>query len=102
MKSSKSIITLLLFSLFLFSNHAVGMNSASTTINHELATLVDEADSFLNQKQTFAFSEIHHDNIWHGDNAFFIAFVALFSITSFIIITSQYGIFESNRRPFRQ
>ena len=102
MKSSKSLLTALLFSLFLFSNHAAGMNSASTTINQELATLVDEADSFLDQTHSFAFAEIHHDNIWHGDNAFFIAFVALFSITSFIIITSQYGIFESNRRPFRQ
>ena len=102
MKSSKSLLTALLFSLFLFSNHAAGMDSGNATINQELATLVDEADSFLDQTHSFAFAEIHHDNIWHVDNAFFIAFVALFSITCFIMITSQYVISERNRRPVRK
>jgi len=99
MKSSKSLLTALLFSLFLFSNHAAGMDSGNATINQELASLVQQADDFLVETQTLTLAEIHHDFSWNFGNLSFVTLVALFSLTCLVLISFQYVISERNRKP---
>ncbi|MDA7757498.1 hypothetical protein N8920_06330 [Opitutales bacterium] len=100
MKKLHSIIPSFLFlcSLF-FMSQSVSAAPTNECINQELASLVQEADDFLVQSQTLALAEIHHDFSWNFGNLSFVSFVALFSLTCLVLISSQYVISERNRRP---
>jgi hypothetical protein len=100
MKSIQSLITLLLFTFFTVSQTA-SAESTSSSVNQELASLVQEADEFLAQNKTYSMAEINYPYSWTTDNVSFVTFVSLFSIICLILITSQYVISERNRRPTR-
>jgi hypothetical protein len=100
MKSTKSLITLLLFTLSFFAmSQTASAESTSRSVNQELASLVQEADDFLAQNKTYSLAEINYPYSWTTDNVTFVTFVSLFSIICLILITSQYVISERNRRP---
>jgi ABC-type multidrug transport system permease subunit len=100
MKSTKSLITLLLFTFSFFAmSQTASAESTSSSVNQELASLVQEADDFLAQNKIYSLAEINYPYSWTTDNVSFITFVSLFSIMCLILITSQYVISERNRRP---
>ena len=99
----KPLLTFLFFVLsFFFSNQSVFADRNSEMINHELASLVTEADKFLVQNASFALAGMHQDFSWNPGNLSYVTVVSLFSLCCIVLISFQYVISERNRKPAKR